>query len=239
MKTFEKEGVEVDQCISCGGFWLDQGELQRLVGVEPEEQRILNCPSCKAHMTTLQLKGVELDYCPACEGFFLDRGELEDLSNPELDEFRSWLDLKRNVELAKDPDGKLGCTVLDHMFVMAKSGVLVASFVQKADLALDEELLAGMLTAIQDFVQTAFASMSKLTLNAIDVGEKRLLLERGDYIMMAAVVAGSEEAAREYRKTMKATIAGVEGRHKEELAAWDGDVENLRDVRDEVGKSLC
>jgi Zn-finger nucleic acid-binding protein len=36
LKTVERDGVEIDHCTSCGGFWLDQGELDRLVKQEAQ-----------------------------------------------------------------------------------------------------------------------------------------------------------------------------------------------------------
>lgn len=32
----ERDGVEIDHCTGCGGFWLDQGELDRLVKQEAQ-----------------------------------------------------------------------------------------------------------------------------------------------------------------------------------------------------------
>jgi Zn-finger nucleic acid-binding protein len=36
LKTVERDGVEIDHCTGCGGFWLDQGELDRLVTQEAQ-----------------------------------------------------------------------------------------------------------------------------------------------------------------------------------------------------------
>ena len=36
LKTVERDGVEIDHCTGCGGFWLDQGELDRLVKHEAQ-----------------------------------------------------------------------------------------------------------------------------------------------------------------------------------------------------------
>jgi Zn-finger nucleic acid-binding protein len=32
----ERDGVEIDHCTGCGGFWLDQGELDMLVKQEAQ-----------------------------------------------------------------------------------------------------------------------------------------------------------------------------------------------------------
>lgn len=34
LQTVERQGIEIDHCADCGGFWLDQGELDGLVRQE-------------------------------------------------------------------------------------------------------------------------------------------------------------------------------------------------------------
>ncbi len=34
LSAVERQGVEIDHCQHCGGFWLDQGELDRLIQQE-------------------------------------------------------------------------------------------------------------------------------------------------------------------------------------------------------------
>jgi hypothetical protein len=34
MRTYERSGVTVDQCVECRGIFLDRGELERLVDAE-------------------------------------------------------------------------------------------------------------------------------------------------------------------------------------------------------------
>lgn len=34
MRTYERNGVTVDQCTGCGGLFLDRGELERLIEAE-------------------------------------------------------------------------------------------------------------------------------------------------------------------------------------------------------------
>jgi len=31
LKAVERQGVEIDYCVQCGGIWLDQGELTELI----------------------------------------------------------------------------------------------------------------------------------------------------------------------------------------------------------------
>ena len=44
MRTYERNGVHVDQCTDCRGIFLDRGELERLVDAEQGWQRSHSAP---------------------------------------------------------------------------------------------------------------------------------------------------------------------------------------------------
>jgi Zn-finger nucleic acid-binding protein len=90
------EDIEIDTCPSCGGVWLDQGEVEliakkmatevdRLKSVlaprkgPPPVPSELNtaCPACTAPMKEVPVGKLHVDYCSRCKGIFLDRGELD------------------------------------------------------------------------------------------------------------------------------------------------------------------
>jgi Zn-finger nucleic acid-binding protein len=86
--------VEVDLCPSCGGLWLDRGEIDQLAA-QPEEAiealkaaltegkpvaqsaSVWRCPACPGRLREAMLGPVRVDYCLLCRGIFLDRGELD------------------------------------------------------------------------------------------------------------------------------------------------------------------
>jgi len=95
MNQRKEVGVEVDHCGSCGGSWLDHGEIAALI---PEVDRLakadgqplkglaastLHCPKCRK--TTLLEKGglvgakLFIERCPACLGLWFDGSELAQL----------------------------------------------------------------------------------------------------------------------------------------------------------------
>ncbi len=96
--------VTVDRCESCGGIWLDAGELDRLTVVKGAAQKldtgrvfaqsgassaVRNCPRDGSTLTSLahhRQKHVIVDRCSTCMGIFLDAGELKDLSEFTLAE---------------------------------------------------------------------------------------------------------------------------------------------------------
>lgn len=88
--------IEIDRCPTCGGLWLDRGELEHMVPPPPEARSdggvgaldfqsgrggpvIRRCPRCNGRLGALQsrvVSGLRLDHC-AEHGVFLDKGELE------------------------------------------------------------------------------------------------------------------------------------------------------------------
>jgi len=87
--------VEVDLCPSCGGLWLDHGEIERIGrGQSDEIERLRGaltgaitpdaasettsaCPACPGQLKEVVLGPVHVDYCQKCHGVFLDKGELD------------------------------------------------------------------------------------------------------------------------------------------------------------------
>ncbi|MDB4965055.1 MAG: uncharacterized protein JWN44_744 [Myxococcales bacterium] len=87
--------VEVDLCPSCGGLWLDHGEIERigrgqgdelsklrtaLTGSskpDPASETTNTCPACPGALKEVVLGPVHVEYCGKCHGIFLDRGELD------------------------------------------------------------------------------------------------------------------------------------------------------------------
>jgi Zn-finger nucleic acid-binding protein len=94
MVVLELEQVEIDYCISCGGIWLDAGELELLLETEQERARLLNllieddkvkeksyrCPICSKKMKKVFVgedRKILIDKCKKNHGLWLDKGELE------------------------------------------------------------------------------------------------------------------------------------------------------------------
>jgi len=87
-------GIVVDGCRTCGGLWLDAGEMQhlanqpaglrtvaRLFSPEGEWDLVVRkrcCPRCRAPLIPFEfpsMRGVQLDRCDTCHGIWLDHGE--------------------------------------------------------------------------------------------------------------------------------------------------------------------
>ena len=82
-------GVEVDRCHTCGGMWLDYGELDQLEDTVFDKDELkgslmfrsfdskLVCPKCGGRMQLFNYRAynLELDFCEQEHGVWLDAGE--------------------------------------------------------------------------------------------------------------------------------------------------------------------
>jgi Zn-finger nucleic acid-binding protein len=109
MIALELKGVEIDHCLSCGGIWLDAGELEMLLGEAPRANELItrpvgkgrsarHCPICNQRMEIIAFhseKKVALDRCREGHGLWFDKGELEEvcslLPSPEGEKIRTLL----------------------------------------------------------------------------------------------------------------------------------------------------
>jgi len=94
MIAIELEKIEVDHCVSCGGAWLDSGELELLFGTSKQKNQLMeslrtsstrektkkNCPICLKEMEEVLYEKEEkilLDLCRHNHGIWFDKDELE------------------------------------------------------------------------------------------------------------------------------------------------------------------
>jgi Zn-finger nucleic acid-binding protein len=97
MISLELHHVEVDHCLTCGGVWLDSGEMELLLDGAENRQRIMaelrpdpsimeerrRCPICDHKMEKVRggpEERIILDRCSKnSDGVWLDRGELHEV----------------------------------------------------------------------------------------------------------------------------------------------------------------
>jgi len=97
MITLELADVEIDHCVSCGGIWLDRGELELLMDAPEKAGQLLKsfrqdtaateqprkCPICRKRMAKILVgqsdPPLRIDQCRRHHGLWFDRGELEDV----------------------------------------------------------------------------------------------------------------------------------------------------------------
>ena len=91
MVVLEIRSIEIDHCLSCGGVWLDGGEMDLLLDDASNrdalmatlskhvggKQKKIRCPICSKKLDkVLYGEKLILDKCPRHDGLWFDKGEL-------------------------------------------------------------------------------------------------------------------------------------------------------------------
>ncbi|MBM3740226.1 MAG: hypothetical protein FJW39_31115 [Acidobacteria bacterium] len=85
----------------------------------------------------------------------------------------------------------------------------------------DADMVSGMLTAIEDFVQDSFAGGDGHELDTIQVGDLRVWLRHGSHAVLAAVIHGV--APPQFGGVLERTLAGIEEQYRGHLSPYRGD----------------
>lgn len=123
-------------------------------------------------------------------------------------------------------------TVVDEVFVIYEDGCLIAHDTRRLKPGMDDDVLSSMLVAIQDFVKTAFKDENATALKRLDFGEKKILVEKGEKIYLAAVLHGKYDA--KITQKMLKILNEIHRDYGSVFAQWDGDLEKVRGVRDKA-----
>jgi hypothetical protein len=116
---------------------------------------------------------------------------------------------------------------MEELYLVYNDGRLISSG-HSHEAKVDSDIMSSMLTAINDFVKDSFQTEGNL--GAIDYGENKIILERGDNTVLAAVIYG--EATRDLRSKMGGAVREIEEKYSEDLASWDGDIDKLSGTKD-------
>ncbi len=124
---------------------------------------------------------------------------------------------------------------IEEAFLIHRDGVLLYHVSRNLEVEgeKDRDILGAMLTAVQDFVKDSFKYGEKRDLQKIEFGDHVVVIDRGDHVFLAVVLAGADHVADIRRKTRR-VLDEVEEKYGPELADWSGDMERILGVRDIV-----
>ena len=130
--------------------------------------------------------------------------------------------------------------VIDEIFLVHDSGTLIAHATRRLKPDQDDAILSAMLVAIQGFVQESFKDESDVGLREIAFGNRRILLHKGEHVLLAVIVAEDIEVGPEQlehtRGEMTEVVLAVEVQFAEVFEEWDGFVERFRGARDIIAR---
>lgn len=105
--------------------------------------------------------------------------------------------------------------------VHRESGLLLQHLTAPSVAAQSPDMVAGMLTAIQDFARDSFQVAQEEMLETMQVGELTVWVEQGGRTLLAAVIRG--HAPVELRTELQRTLEEIEAAHATPLERFNGD----------------
>ncbi len=111
---------------------------------------------------------------------------------------------------------------VEQLFLVHReSGLLLQHVTAPSVASQPPDMVAGMLTAIQDFTRDSFGVAQEEMLETMQVGELTVWVEQGARTLLAAVIRG--HAPFEFRRELQRALEAIEGEHAAELARFQGD----------------
>jgi outer membrane protein OmpA-like peptidoglycan-associated protein len=101
----------------------------------------------------------------------------------------------------------------------------------------DPAMIAGMLSAIQQFVHDSFDSKNEETLDSLNVGELEVWIEEGPEAVIAAVIRG--HAPADYRLAMKEALEEIQRYYSSGLANFKGDASPFQSADEVLSRLLA
>lgn len=110
---------------------------------------------------------------------------------------------------------------VEQLFLIHRdSGLLLHHVASDNAVVHDHQLISGMLTAIQAFVQDSFGTPKGQTLNTLEIGECRVFIEQGPQAILACVVRGTTPGY--LRAQVQQTLESIHLDYGDAFAAFDG-----------------
>ena len=118
-------------------------------------------------------------------------------------------------------------TIVDEVFLMTPTGMLLKHYTRRLRPDQDTDILAGMLTAVQNFIRDSFDEAGG-RLSEIRFENYDILISHGKNVVLAAII--STKKPERLRNQMKNATDDLEKQFGEKISHWGGDKKELGDV---------
>jgi len=124
--------------------------------------------------------------------------------------------------------------LIDEAFFMTKGGILIRHVSRKPDLKKDDDIVASMFVAIQEFVRDSFRK--EASLDSVAFGRRHAAVVRGELTILAAVITHGDV---EYvTPELVAAVRAIEAQYWDVLVNWDGNMGRLAGVDEFLSRLL-
>ncbi len=118
-------------------------------------------------------------------------------------------------------------TIVDEVFLMTPTGMLLKHYTRRLRPDQDQDIMAGMLTAVQNFVRDSFDEAGG-KLNEIKFENYDILISHSKNVVIAAII--STKKPERLRLQLKIATDDLEKQYGEQISHWSGDKRELGDV---------
>ncbi len=108
---------------------------------------------------------------------------------------------------------------VEEIFLIYKDGRLIAHYTPTHIDKADPDIIAGMITALQEFIKHCLKTGEPL--RSIGYGSMTLFIVSGENVYLAAMVSGR---VADIEERMRRALTLIERRYKQYLTYWDGDL---------------
>ena len=122
--------------------------------------------------------------------------------------------------------------VAEVFLIHRESGLLLSYLTRDPVMPADMDVISGMLVAIRDFTADAFGRGQSESLDEIQYGQRRVLIEATELAYLATVVDGYEPMG--YRAQMRTLLTHIQAMRERDLRRYDGDAGVFADVSPEL-----
>ena len=154
------------------------------------------------------------------------RGTIESL-NRVIEHSFTWRGLRWRMEAMRTGESVAEVALrhslvyrVEQVFLIHRETGLPLESAALLEEARDQELVSGMLTAIQDFVRDSFSATRDHELDRLEVGDYQVWIERGPRAVLAAVILGS--APRSLRSKLADVLDRIHFELGDRLQGFDG-----------------
>ncbi len=118
-------------------------------------------------------------------------------------------------------------TIVDEVFLMTPDGMLLKHYTRRLRPDQDTDIMAGMLTAVQNFIKESFDEAGG-RLNEIRFEHYDILISHGKNVVIAAII--STKKPERLRSQLRNATDDIETQLGERIKVWSGDRKELGDV---------
>ncbi len=127
-------------------------------------------------------------------------------------------------------------TTIEEVYLIRNDGILLTHHTRRLKPYTDQDILAGMLKAITNFVKEAFPTHGSTDLNEIKFKDKEIQIATGKLVTLAVVISGEDKEGT--RKQMKQCVLDLEKNCAKTINGYSCKMEETKRLEKYINKFI-